>query len=190
MIPRTIHRIWVGGEEPEWTKEFAGTWELPGWSLNQWGEEEIRAEFPLHNQNAYDHAEDIAPFHTGQLRSDILRYEILYRHGGVYVDHDLECLRPIDTLVEGLKCFAAWEQQDKWIANGFLGATAGDPFIGRLIRGIDSRVDYSRRVKGMRPNRITGPVYLTHSWRNFVNDMVILNQSEIYPYGWRDIEEF
>ena len=34
-------------------------------------------------------------------RADILRLEILYRYGGVYVDGDLECLRPLDDVLDG-----------------------------------------------------------------------------------------
>jgi hypothetical protein len=31
-------------------------------------------------------------------KSDLLRYEILYREGGVYVDHDVLCFKPFDPL--------------------------------------------------------------------------------------------
>ena len=36
-------------------------------------------------------------------RADVLRYEILRRHGGVYVDVDVECLRPLDDLLTGVR---------------------------------------------------------------------------------------
>ena len=32
------------------------------------------------------------------MKSDIARYEIIYRYGGVYIDTDFECLRPLDFL--------------------------------------------------------------------------------------------
>ena len=42
-------------------------------------------------------------------RSDIIRLEVLFRFGGVYVDTDVECLRPIDPLLrEGADFFAAY----------------------------------------------------------------------------------
>jgi hypothetical protein len=31
-------------------------------------------------------------------KSDLLRYEILYREGGVYVDHDVQCFKSFDAL--------------------------------------------------------------------------------------------
>lgn len=184
-IPRLTHRVWLGGPEPEWTAGFAETWQRPGWQLVTWDEEDIRSAFrPLRNQAIYDAADELAPDHVGQLRSDVVRLEILYMYGGLYVDTDFECLRPIDDLIEDLDCFAAWEVQDRWIANGLMGATPGHPFIGRLIDGLPSSVAHNR---GLRPNRMTGPKYLTRMWREHGEGVEVLSQDLIYPYGWAEI---
>lgn len=186
MIPRVVHRLWLGGEEPEWTRPFASTWEQPGWELRQWGEEEVADLFPLRNQSVYDRAPRLCPDHVGQLRSDVLRYEILERFGGVYVDADFECLRPIDDLLRGVDCFAAWEIQGKWINNAILGAVPTHPFIERLIQGLPASV---RRNRGAKPNRISGPQYVTRSWRHDGSRVRIFDQRLFYPYGFADIAE-
>lgn len=189
MIPQVFHRAWLGGQEPEWTRPFADTWrELhPAWELRQWGDAEVAELFPLRNQDIYDHAEEIAPNHVGQLRSDVVRYEILYRWGGVWVDTDFECLRPIDPLIEGAGAFAAWEEQDRWIANGLMGAVADHPFVSRLIEGVPASV--AAHI-GQRPARVTGPQYLTRMQRAYGGLDRILNQADVYPFNWREIEEF
>lgn len=186
MIPRVIHRVWLGGDEPEWTKPFSESWRQAGWNLLQWTDDNVDDLFPLHNQDLYDDAQNIAPNNVGQLRSDILRYEILYRIGGIYADHDFECLKPLDPLLEGVDSFAAWETQDKWIANGLMGCTPGHPFLDELIGGIPDRVS-ATRGKGFRPNRITGPHYLTAQWRKWGEGVEILPQELIFPYNWREI---
>lgn len=185
MIPKVIHRVWVGGPLPEWQRPFRATWERPGWKIVDWDERRIGQMPRLVNQAVYDQAERIAPRHVGQLRSDVLRYEILFRYGGVYVDTDFECLKPIDPLVRG-DCFAAWEEQDRWLANGLLGATAGHPFIGRLIDGLQDSV---RRNRGARPAKMTGPQYLTALWREHGEAVGTIPQRLVFPYGHREIRD-
>lgn len=182
-IAKLVHRIWLG--EPEtWTAPFASTWERPGWTLVQWGEEEVADLFPLHNQRIYDDAEKFAPNHVGQLRADVLRYEILHRIGGVYVDADFECLKPIDDLLEGVECFAAWEVEKKWVNNAVMGAVAGHPFVEGLIEGLAASVI---RNHGRKPNRMSGPQYVTKQWRVHGEGVTIFPQRLFYPYGFSEV---
>jgi mannosyltransferase OCH1-like enzyme len=185
VIERTVHRIWLGDSpEPEWTRAFAATWQRPGWELRQWdGPGEL---YPLRNQDVYDRAEEIAPEHVAQLRADVLRYEVLHRCGGVYVDVDFECLRPIDKLLEGVECFAAWEEQERWIANGFMGAARGHPFIDLLISELAAHVAAQPFRK---PNRLTGPQYLTSMWRAHGKGVIVLPARLVYPYLYTQISE-
>lgn len=187
MIERVVHRIWLGGPEPEWQQHFAASWQQPGWELRQWDEAAVEELFPLTNQRIYDRAEQIAPNHVGQLRSDVLRYEILLRHGGVYVDADFECLRPIDPLIDGAECFAAWEIQGRWIANGLVGAVPAHPFIEALVRQLPRSVAANR---GSKPNKMTGPQFFTRVARTYRREITVLDQHLVYPFGWREIDDF
>lgn len=62
-----------------------------GWTHRLWTDADVDS-ICLRNQHAYSAAPNY-----GQ-KSDILRYELLERHGGVYVDVDMECVRPLDDL--------------------------------------------------------------------------------------------
>lgn len=186
MIPRTIHRIWIGGAEPDWTAPFRSTWARPGWHIEDWGEEQIQDLMPLYNQDLYDKAGDIAPNNVGQLRSDLLRYEILYKFGGVYVDHDLECLKPIDSLIEGLSCFLSWEVENEWATNCFMGCAPGHPFLAHLILGVADQVRITNG-KNYRPNRITGPHYITRKYWDDIRAIEVLPQELVFPYSWSEI---
>jgi mannosyltransferase OCH1-like enzyme len=93
-IPKIIHQIWIGNDTlPEKYHYFQNTWiqHHPDWQYILWTEKEIEA-FCLMNRVAYD-----ASNNYGQ-KSDIARYEILYRMGGLYVDTDFECLKNFDIL--------------------------------------------------------------------------------------------
>ncbi len=73
------------------------TWEdmFPGWSLTVWDNDTIRpllaevdSDLGLSTLSKYDAAAVKA------VQADIARYAIVYKHGGLYVDTDMECLRP------------------------------------------------------------------------------------------------
>lgn len=178
-----IHRIWVGGSEPEWLRPYADTWltHHPDRTLVKWTDDTVPQLFPLHNQDIYDRAEEIAPNHVGQLRADVLRYEILYRFGGWYVDADFYCLKPLTPLVEWFDCWATFEKQDVWVNNALMGATPGHPFIGRLIDGLADSVR-----PGARPAQMTGPQYLT---RQRDSRMVVFAERLFYPYSHSEVRE-
>lgn len=189
VIPKIIHRIWVGGEEPGWLQNCGKTWveHHPDWEIRQWHDGNVSDLFPLENQDLYDRAEQIAPDHVGQLRADVLRYELLWRHGGMYVDADFECLRPIDDLLDGVECFAAWEVQNVWIANGLMGAVPQHPMVRRLIDGAGASIESQ---PGERVTRLTGPQYLTGLYRQDDCGMTVFPTKLFYPYLYDKIRRF
>ena len=42
-------------------------------------------------------------------KSDLVRIMALYHYGGVYLDTDVECIKPIENLLEGYKFVEAWK---------------------------------------------------------------------------------
>jgi mannosyltransferase OCH1-like enzyme len=185
MIERLAHRIWLGDDEPDWTRPYADTWRRPGWSLRQWsGPEEL---YPLRNQAIYDAADRIAPNHAGQLRSDVLRYEILLRYGGVYVDHDVELLKPIDELLD-VQAFAAWEVPASWINQAVLGAVPGHPLLEALVAGLPESLERAGRRR-LRPAVLSGPQFLTRTVnRDGPFDLTVYPKAWFYPYLWSEID--
>jgi mannosyltransferase OCH1-like enzyme len=185
QIPKVFHQIWVGPDPlPAEFEAYAQTWRdhHPGWEYRLWGEDSLPA---MRNRDLYDAAEDLVPEHSvWQFRADVLRYEILWSYGGVYVDVDFECLAPLDARIEGLEAFAAWEVQDRWVNNAILGAEPAHPFVDRLITGLPASVAHHR---GLRPNVSTGPQYLTGLWRRHRSELTVLPQALFYPYLYTDV---
>lgn len=182
-IPKVLHRIWVGPPMPAHLAAYGESWveHHPGWEHVLWTEENLP---PLRNQRVYDAAERIAPRNVGQLRADVARYEILLAHGGVYVDADMECLRPIDDLIEGSSCFAGWEVQGTWVNNAILGAEPGHAFIGDLVEHLEHNVVAHQ---GKRPNVMTGPQYLTPIYRRHADEVTVFPVDTFYSYLWSDL---
>lgn len=90
MIPKIIHQIWLG-PKPAPTRLF-NTWKEthPDFEYILWTENNLPK---LIGQAQFDAA---ARYNT---KSDILRFQVLYNMGGVYVDADSYCLKPIHALM-------------------------------------------------------------------------------------------
>lgn len=183
-IPRVIHWIWVGGPVPSQFAAYRNTWanHHPGWKVRVWTDDNLP---PMRNQALYDRAAEYAPPPAiGQFRADVLRYELLWRHGGIYVDADFECLRPVAPLLDGVDCFAAWESEGRRIANGLMGSTPRHPFIDRLIHGLTA---HANEHKGSRPAISTGPAYLTTTHRAH-RGLTVFPSRLFYPYLWNELD--
>lgn len=92
-IPRVLHQIWIGDREPpcvwmdSWRLDFVGAHK--GWEHRLWDNEAVadfRERVGLDNEEFYAHEE------MWQCKADLLRLEILYTFGGVYVDADMVSL--------------------------------------------------------------------------------------------------
>ncbi len=108
IIPKTIHQIWIGGPVPEVFKKYMATWQAmhPDWRYILWTDEKIKELFPLHNQKFFDESEGMG------VKSDLLKWEIIYRFGGVYADVDYECLQPLDQLHHMYDFYTAFQPFD------------------------------------------------------------------------------
>lgn len=84
-IPKIVHQIWLGEFEPpldwmmSWKEEFCKEY---GWEYKLWRDSDIK-EMSLTNKDAFEKSVSY------QQKSDIARYEIMYRHGGLYADCDM-----------------------------------------------------------------------------------------------------
>lgn len=92
-IPKKIHQIWLGSDLPENYNKLINTWKFfhPDWEYKLWTDKDIE-DLNLYNIDLYNKTKNYGE------KSDILRYEILHRYGGLYVDCDFECLKPFDCL--------------------------------------------------------------------------------------------
>ena len=83
-IPKIFHIIWIG-PNPYPFGEYKESWlkHNPHWELKYWNNDNLP---DLYNQKIFD----LIPSWAG--KADILRYELLYRYGGLYSDADSYCL--------------------------------------------------------------------------------------------------
>lgn len=183
-IPKIMHHIWIGKPIPSHLAANIATWELmhPDWDMQLWTEAEID-NIGLQNRALYDQAEKIVPADAvEQFRSDIVRYEILALFGGMYTDVDTRPLRPIGPALAGHSEFAAREDRT-WVGNTYLGAIPGHPIMQALIARMPANV---QRFRGKRPNKMSGPQFLTPIWIQHHGH--VAPREQWYPYSYIDVK--
>jgi mannosyltransferase OCH1-like enzyme len=148
VIPRVFHQIWLGPEPfPAAYADYQRTWlrRHPGWELRFWGEENLPGD--LERPETYELLRRPAE------RSDMLRLELLHRHGGVYLDADFECRRSIEPLLDGVDFFCAYIDPGR-VNNALIGSVPGHPLLARGIRELRPRTTF-----GPVDKEGTGPLF-------------------------------
>ena len=127
MVPRLLHFYWEGPHCPE---TLIDTWRQlhPTWTVKVWSADDLK-QFDTENVHTIFNRSA-----KPNLRSDVARLEILYRHGGVYVDCDVLCVRRIDDLIaSGVTVI---QEKVGLISNSFIAAPADSPIIDALRSAI------------------------------------------------------
>ncbi len=98
MIPKTIHYIWLGTNEPdEHVKKCMKSWHIlkdSGWTIKKWDDSSLQLlEVPKVIRAALENKKYA-------FAADWLRLKILYSEGGVYLDTDVEVFKRFDDLLE------------------------------------------------------------------------------------------
>jgi hypothetical protein len=175
LIPRRFHRIWLGNRPlPKEFVEFGRSWQAlhPGWTLHTWTDASLCG---MTNTEAFQRSR----VHSG--KANVLRYEILLHHGGVYIDTDFECKKNIEPLLDGVPCFVG-EQSPGFANNAIVGAVPVHPFLRELVAGLSKRVPHFSRLPSIKQS---GPYYLNEILRGR-NDVTRFPPELFYPYQWHE----
>lgn len=95
MIPKIIHYCWFGRNPlPELAQKCIASWRkfLPDYEIKEWNEDNFDVNMIPYTAEAYK-AKKYA------FVSDYARFWILYKHGGLYFDTDVEVIKPMDDII-------------------------------------------------------------------------------------------
>lgn len=129
MIPKKIHYCWFGGNPlPELSLKCIESWRkyCPDYEIIEWNESNYDVTKNDYMRQAYESKKwGFVP--------DYARLDIIYNCGGIYLDTDVELIKPLDELLD-LKAFAGVEQNSEYVALGLgFGAVKGHSTI-KLMR--------------------------------------------------------
>lgn len=181
-IPKVIHYCWFGDNEKSeliqkciksW-REFAPTFEIVEWN-------EINFDV-----NKYSYAKEAYQEKKYAFVSDVARFDILYTYGGVYLDTDVELIKPIETFLMH-DVFMGFDQRNL-VASGLIFGSIKEHYL------IDEFLKYYRNhnflLKNGNSNTTTVVTIVSDILKKdqfmLAGDYVEKNRICIYPYEYFD----
>ena len=129
MIPKTIHYCWFGRNPmPKLAKKCIKSWKkkCPDYRIIEWNEDNFDvSSCPLYVRQAFE-AKKWA------FVSDYARLKIVYENGGIYLDTDVEAVKPFDPLLTNQAFFGL--EYGVYVATGLgFGAEKGAEILELLM---------------------------------------------------------
>lgn len=132
MIPKKIHYCWFGGKPlTEMAEKCIASWKkfAPDFEIIRWDETNFDISAWQYTKEAYE-AKKFA------FVADVARLYALVNYGGIYMDTDVELIKPIDSLLE-YEAISGFETPSN-IPTGLMGCVAGFSLFGKLLKDYSS----------------------------------------------------
>lgn len=135
-IPKKIHYCWFGRNPlPESALKCIASWRkyFPDYEIIEWNEDNFDINIIPYTAQAYK-ARKYA------FVSDYARFKILYEHGGLYFDTDVEVIKSFDYILRngsfmGFEIDPCKEYRCGAVNPGVgMGSAAGDPVLAKIMR--------------------------------------------------------
>ena len=133
MIPKIIHYCWFGGNSlPPLAINCIASWKkyLPEYEIIEW------------NESNFDF--DMFPFAKEALEnkkyafiSDVCRLYVLKEQGGIYMDTDVEVLKPLDVFLNKT-AFSGFENDD-FVPTGIMATEKGSVWASEMLAYYNNR---------------------------------------------------
>ncbi|WP_051666125.1 glycosyltransferase family 32 protein [Pedobacter sp. R20-19] len=193
-IPKIIHQTWKTSDVPEQLDTLRKTWinHHPDWSYKLWTDvdnRELVKEYYPDFLSLYDNYENNIQ------RADVIRYMILYKFGGIYVDLDFECFENLTATLAGKLCVFGKEpeehcqmhQRELIVCNAFIASIPEHPFMELVLKELQENKKMYNDVD-TQVMETTGPFMITRLYNNYkAQDVEILNADVIYPLSRQEV---
>ncbi len=133
MIPKIIHYCWFGGNPlPELAVKCIDSWKkyLPEYEIIEWNE----SNFPIGD---FIFAKQALEQRKFAFISDVCRLYAIEKMGGIYMDTDVEVLKPLDKFLHHA-AFSGFENDD-YVPTGIMAGEQGSVWIKELLAYYDNR---------------------------------------------------
>ncbi len=186
MIPKIIHYCWFGGAElPEKDKECIESWKkfCPDYKIVRWDETNYDLTKNKYMHEAYTNKKwGFVP--------DYARFDIVYTHGGIYLDTDVEIVRNLDFLLDN-DGYLGFEEGS--FVNGGIGFGAEQGNV--VMKGLRDMYD---SIEFLKPNgsinALPSPYYITEFLEKIGlvrnNEKQLVNGITVYPTDYFSPKEF
>ena len=128
-IPRVIHYCWFGKHEiPAQYIEYIKSWKekCPEFEIIEWNESNFNVEENQYCKEAYQAK-------RWAFVSDYARLKIIYDYGGIYLDTDIELLKPLNGLLMGEKGFIGFQNCEQVTTGLGFAAAPKNPCVKKML---------------------------------------------------------
>lgn len=181
-VPKVVHFVWIGPKAfPLASVENVRSWvaKHPDWTFKFWTDRDRPAPHKqmevarvqdlkfLHLHECYNKSENYAE------KSDLLRLEILYQEGGIYVDHDVKCFQSFEPLSKAFDFYCGMEMPHETAlsstvlpTNNLIGSRPGHPILKRCMEWLEQEWDrielqYPGKDRDSLINRVSHRTFLS-----------------------------
>lgn len=132
MIPKSIHYCWFGGNpKPKLAEKCISSWKryCNEFEIIEWNEDNFDIESaPLYVKQAYESKK-------WAFVTDYVRLYALVNYGGIYMDTDVEVIKPLDDILK-YEAVSGFESETE-VPTGLMGCIKNQPFFLELLREYD-----------------------------------------------------
>jgi hypothetical protein len=128
-IPKIIHHCWLSNDPiPGLYQRCMDSWKtkLPDYEFILWDTERFDINMTLWTKQAFE-------VKMYACASDYIRLYAIYYYGGIYLDMDMEVIKPFDTLLDSEIILADETPYQKSLEAGCFGAIKGHPYIKKCM---------------------------------------------------------
>lgn len=143
MIPKKIHYCWFGyGEKPAKVKKCIASWKkyCPSYEIIEWNESNVDIHKNPYLEKCYD--EKKYAFLT-----DYLRLVVIEAYGGIYLDTDVELIKPLDFLLEN-QAYIGFETSELVNTGMGFGSIAHGEMVRAMLEEYKPLLDGTQGVIG------------------------------------------
>ena len=133
MIPKIIHYCWFGGNPiPELEQKCINSWKkyCPDYEIKEWNESNFDFSCCAYANEAYK-AKKWA------FVADYVRLKVMIEYGGIYMDTDVEVLKPLDVFLKD-KAFLGFEEEE-YVATSIMGCEKDFALFEAFLKRYDER---------------------------------------------------
>ena len=130
-IPKIIHYCWFGGNPlPELAQKCIASWQTycPDYEIKRWDETNFDLNYNNYVREAYE-AKKWA------FVTDVVRLYALVNYGGIYMDTDVEVLKPLDEFLQ-YEAFSGFESKTQ-ILTGIMASQKGQKMFTEFLSEYD-----------------------------------------------------
>ena len=153
LIPKTIHYCWFSRKPiPEYLLRCIDSWHqyCPDYEIIQWNEDNYDINKYLYSKQAYREKKwGFVP--------DVIRLDLLYNYGGIYLDTDVELIKSI----EELRYQGAFMGVEKWGNINMGGGSGAIPHHPVIKKMLDYRMEVRFLLEDGSYNEMTCGYYET-----------------------------